>query len=54
MKKELSITFDEPWFPEENTVSGILQRMDIGEQISLSKLKEACKREGREFKIEFT
>ena len=52
MKKELFITFNESWFPEENTVSGILQRLDMGEQISLSKLREACKREGIEFKIE--
>lgn len=53
MKKELFITFDKPWFPNEDTVAGILKRLDVGEQVSLYKLKEACKKEGKEFNIIF-
>lgn len=53
MEKELFITFNEPWFPKENTVEGLLKRLDMGEQISLSQLKKACEKEGREFKIVF-
>lgn len=53
MKKELFITFDESWFPKENTVAEILQKLDMGEQASLSKLKEACEKEGIEFNIIF-
>ena len=49
----LFITFDKPWFPLEDTVDGLLRRLNMGEEVSLSKLKKACKKEGREFKIEF-
>lgn len=51
MKKELFITFDESWFPSEDTVNGLLSRLDMGEHISISKLQKACKKEGRKFKI---
>lgn len=53
MKEELFITFDESWFPKENTVAEILQKLDMGEKVSLSKLKEACEKEGIEFNIIF-
>ena len=45
------VTFDEPWFPSEDSVDGLLMRLDMGEEIPLSKLKKACEKEGREFKI---
>ena len=45
------ITFDRPWFPSEDTVDGLLSRLDMGERISISKLQRACIKEGREFKI---
>lgn len=48
-----SIIFDRPWFSSEDTVDDLLMRLDMGEEISLSKLKTACAKEGREFKIEF-
>lgn len=47
----LFVTFDKPWFSEDNTVEGLLMRLDMGEEIPLSKLKKACKKEGRKFKI---
>ena len=47
------VIFDETWFPSEDSVDGLLMRLDMGEEISLSKLKTACAKEGREFKIEF-
>lgn len=50
---EFFVAFDEPWFPSEDSVDGLLRRLDIGEEISLSKLKKACEKEGRGFKIEF-
>ena len=53
MEKELFITFNESWFSKEDTVEGLLKRLDMGEQISLSELKNACEKEGREFKIVF-
>lgn len=53
MEKELFITFNEPWFPKEDTVEGLLKRLDMGEQISLSELKNACEKERIEFKIVF-
>ena len=53
MEKELFITFDKPWFSEEDTVDGLLQKLDMGEEISLSKLKEACEKEGRKLTINF-
>ena len=51
MEQKLFITFDKLWFSEDDTVEGLLMRLDMGEKIPLSKLKEACKKEGREFKI---
>ena len=45
------VTFDEPWFPSEDSVDGLLMRLDMGEEIPISKLKKACEKEGREFKI---
>ncbi len=51
MKQEIYITLDKRWFSEEDTVEGLLMGLDIGEEIPLSKFKEACKKEGREFKI---
>jgi len=48
----LFITFDKSWFPSEDTVDGLLSRLDMGEHISISKLQRACAKEGREFKIE--
>ena len=51
MEQKLFITFDKPWFSEDDTVEGLLMRLDMGEEIPLSKFKEACKKEGREFKI---
>lgn len=54
MKREpLFIVFDKPWFPSDDSVDGLLQRLDMGEEIPISKLKEACKKEGREFNIKF-
>ena len=47
------ITFDEPWFPSEDSVDGLLRRLDMGEEIPISKLKSVCEKEGREFKIVF-
>lgn len=47
----LFVTFDRPWFPSEDTVDGLLSRLDMGEHISISKLQKACIKEGREFKI---
>ena len=49
----LFVTFDKSWFLSEDTVDGLLLRLDMGEEISLLKLKKACEKEGREFKIEF-
>lgn len=45
------ITFDKSWCPSEDTVDDLLLRLDMGESISVSKLKKACEKEGREFKI---
>ena len=47
------IIFDKPWFPSEDSVDGLLRRLDMGEEIPISKLKSACEKEGREFKIAF-
>ena len=47
----LLVTFDKPLFPSEDTVYGLLSRLDMGERISISKLQRACIKEGREFKI---
>lgn len=47
----ITIIFDEPWFPSEDTVDGLLLRLDMGERISISKLQKACMKEGRKFKI---
>ena len=47
----LFVTFDKSWFPSEDTVDGLLSRLDMGESISISKLQKACVKEGREFKI---
>lgn len=47
------VTFDQSWFPSEDSVDDLLMRLDMGEEILLSKLKTACTKEGREFKIEF-
>lgn len=49
----LFVTFDESWFPSEDSVDGLLRRLDMGEEIPVSKLKSACEKEGREFKITF-
>ena len=48
---EYFITFDKPWFPSEDSVDGLLRRLDIGEEIPISKLNSACEKEGIEFKI---
>lgn len=48
----LFVTFDKPWFSSEDTVDGLLSRLDMGEHISISELQKACIKEGREFKIE--
>jgi len=45
------ITFDKSWFPSEDTVDGLLSRLDMGEHISISKLQKACIKVSREFKI---
>lgn len=50
-QEPIFITFDKPWFPSEDTVDGLLSRLDMGESISVSKLKKACEKEGRGFKI---
>ena len=47
----LFVTFDKPWFPSEDTVDGLLSRLDMGECISISKLQKACIKEGKKFKI---
>jgi hypothetical protein len=47
------VTFDGPWFPSEDSVDGLLRRLDMGEEIPISKLKSVCEKEGREFKIVF-
>jgi hypothetical protein len=49
--RPLFVTFDKPWFPSEDTVEGLLSCLDMGESISVSRLKKACIKEGREFKI---
>ena len=49
--RDIYITLDKRWFSEDDTVEGLLMRLDIGEEIPLSKFKEACKKEWREFKI---
>jgi hypothetical protein len=48
---EYFITFDRSWFPSEDSVDGLLRRLDMGEEIPISKLKSACEKEGIEFKI---
>lgn len=47
------VAFDESWFPSEDSVDYLLRRLDMGEEIPILKLKKACEKEGREFKIEF-
>jgi hypothetical protein len=55
MKQEpFFITFNKPWFSEDDSVNGLLQRLDLGEKIPLSKFKEACKKEGIKFSIKIT
>ena len=49
--QSLFVTFDESWLPSEDTVDGLLLRLDMREHISISKLQKACIKEGREFKI---
>lgn len=47
----LFVVFDKPWCFPDDSVDGLLMRLDMGEQIPISKIKEACKKEGRKFKI---
>lgn len=49
--RHLFITFDKPWHFPDDSVDGLLMRLDMGEQIPIFKIKEACKKEGRKFKI---
>ncbi len=51
MEQELFITFNEQWSFPDDSIKGLLMRLDFGEQIPLCKLKEACKKEGKKFKI---
>lgn len=54
MKQEfLTMTFEKSWFPREDTVDGLLRRLDLEERIPLSIFKEACKKEGRKFIINY-
>ncbi len=46
-----TLKLNEPWFPFEDSVDGLLRRLDMGEEIPISKLKTACAKEGIEFKI---
>jgi hypothetical protein len=47
-----TLKFDEPWFPDPNSVDGLLERLEMGEAIPIKIIKEACEKEGRVFKIE--
>lgn len=49
--RPLFVTFDKPWFSLDDTVDGLLSRLDMGEPISISKLQKACIKEGKKFKI---
>jgi hypothetical protein len=48
-----TLKFDESWFPDPNSVDGLLKRLEMGEAVHIKILKEACEKEGRVFKIEF-
>ena len=50
-QKSFIVTFEKPWLEDENTVEGLLQKLDFGEAIPITKLQEACKREGKKFII---
>ena len=45
------LTFEEPWFSNDNSVEGLLRSLDLGESVAVKDLKEACEREGITFKI---
>ena len=50
-QKSLIVTFEKPWLENENTVEGLLQKLDFGETIPIIKLQEACKKEGKNFNV---